>query len=109
MQVKWEQRHSFTDSRHLCLDAILVERQIDDSEKEIERLASIEHRFLNVNIRCTREFHQGLFWLKVDKKLCRLEIDKETRAAIESQIAEKVPRPTEDWALWGVTCIPQYD
>jgi hypothetical protein len=109
MKVKWEQVDSEVDARHICLHAVLVDKQIDDTEREVYRLGSIETRFLNVNVRCTREFHQGLFWLKVDKKLSHLDIDEETKAKIESEIAETVPRPGDTWALWGVTCIPQYD
>ena len=109
MKVKWEQLSSEVNRRHIFLHAVLVERQVDDCDKEIDRLGSIEKRYLNVNIRCTREFHQGLFWLKVDKRLNRLGLDDETRAMIESQVAETVPRPGKDWALWGVTCIPHYD
>ena len=109
MKIKWEQLSSEVNSRHIFLHAVLVDGQVGDDDMEIDRLGSIESRYLNVNIRCTREFHQGLFWLKVDKKLSRLGLDDETRTAIESQIAETVPRPGEDWALWGVTCIPSYD
>ncbi len=109
MKVKWEQRDSEVNSRHICLHAVLVDRRVDDSEKEIDRLGSIEKRYLSVNIPCTREFHQGLFWMGVDKKLNRLGLNQETRLAIELQIAETVPRPGANWALWGVTCIPRYD
>jgi hypothetical protein len=109
MRVKWEQLCSEVDSRHICLHAVLVDNQVNDSEREIDRLGSIEKRYLKVNIPCTREFHQGLFWLKVDKKLSRLDLDKNTKATIESEIAETVPRPGANWALWGVTCIPDYD
>jgi hypothetical protein len=109
MKVKWEQRDSMENSRQVCLHAILVDGQTDDSETEIDRLGSIEKRYLSVNIPCTREFHQGLFWLKIDDKLNRLELDEATRKSIEAQIAETVPRPGDGWALWGVTCIPRYD
>jgi hypothetical protein len=72
-------------------------------------LASIEARFLTVNIPATRAFHQGLFWEKVRKRLDDLQIDSSERAVLESALADKVPIPGRDWALWGVSCIPRYD
>ena len=109
MKIIWEQLDSEEDARHICLHAVLVDKQIDNTEREVDRLGFIEKRYLNINVPCTREFHQGLFWMKVDKKLSHLELDEKTRAKIESEIAETVPRPGDTWALWGVTCIPQYD
>ena len=45
----------------------------------------------------------------VDRKLNQLELNTDSRAAIEKQISKKVPRPGDEWALWGVTCIPRFD
>ena len=75
----------------------------------IANLGAIETRFLNVAIKCTREFHQGLFWVHAKKKLDDLGLEIEVRAFIEAALAETVPKPGDDWALWGVKCIPQYD
>ncbi|MBW2249794.1 MAG: hypothetical protein JRF60_03965 [Deltaproteobacteria bacterium] len=47
--------------------------------------------------------------MKVDQKLEKLGLEEEVRQALEAQISEKVPRPGDDWALWGVTCIPEID
>jgi len=75
----------------------------------IANLGAIETRFLTVAIKCTREFHQGLFWVHAKKKLDDLGLEIEVRAFIEAALAETVPKPGDDWALWGVKCIPQYD
>ena len=56
-----------------------------------------------------RAFHQGLFWAAVDRKLDHLKLDGGLRSRIEAVIAKTVSRPDEDWALWGVTCIPIFD
>jgi hypothetical protein len=78
-------------------------------ETVIAKLASVEERFLAVNIRSTREFHHGLFWMGVDEKLDNLGCASDARRRIETEIAKTVPRPGAQWALWGVTCIPRYD
>ena len=44
-----------------------------------------------------------------EKKLDDLGLEIEVRAFIEAALAETVPKPGDDWALWGVKCIPQYD
>jgi hypothetical protein len=56
-----------------------------------------------------RAFHQELFWVAVDKKLDQLNLDAELRNKIEADIIKTVSRPGDDWALWGVTCIPVLD
>jgi hypothetical protein len=75
----------------------------------VATLGSIQPRFLNINVKCTREFHQGLFWQVVDRELDRLDLHPETKGTIETALAERVPRPGDEWALWGVTCIPKYN
>jgi hypothetical protein len=72
-------------------------------------LGSIGERYLAVRVKTMREFHKGLFWAKVDKKLNQLCLNTDIRQAIESEISEKISRPNEQWALWGVTCVPCYD
>jgi len=109
MKVRWERRVAGTNGRHTSLHAVLVDGVVDNRETVLARLGSIEQRFLTVNVRTTREFHQGLFWVRVDKALSGLALDEAARAAIEAQVAETVPKPGYDWALWGVTCIPRFD
>jgi hypothetical protein len=81
----------------------------DDPADSALELASIEARFLTVNIPATRAFHQGLFWERVRRRLDDLHIDSSERAVLASALADKVPIPERDWALWGVCCIPRYD
>ncbi len=94
------------------LVALLVEGCLSEeyeNAKVLARLAAIEERFLRIRISKTRAFHQGLFWVKVEQKLEKLGLEEEVQQALEAQISEKVPRPGDDWALWGVTCIPEID
>ena len=114
MHVRWEHRISST-KRSITqyeLVALLVEGSFSEkteNSKVLARLAAIEERFLCIRVSKTRAFHQGIFWVKVDQKLEKLGLEQEAQQAIEAQIAEKVPRPGDDWALWGVTCIPRID
>jgi 2'-5' RNA ligase len=90
----------------------LVEGCLSEENKNakvLARLAAIQERFLRIRISKTRAFHQGLFWVKVDQKLEKLGLEEEVQQALEAQISEKVPRPGDDWPLWGVTCIPKID
>ena len=73
------------------------------------QLGAIGEKFLNSKMRDMKAFHQGLFWVRVDRKLNRLTLKPQERQKIESIISETVPRPGTDWALWSVTCIPRYD
>lgn len=109
MKIQWKVHAAGAISRHESLQAIVVDGHLKGGADIIAELGSIEMRFLNVNVRCTREFHQGLFWKNVDLKLDRLALQPRVRKSIESQLAEKVPRPGDDWALWGVVCIPRYE
>jgi len=114
MHIKWERRNpkSGLNGRSFILKAVLVEHHLDNSTikpRLIEPLGSIEERFLATKVSNMRAFHQGLFWVAVDKKLDHLKLDPQLRTRIESDISETVPRPDEDWALWGVTCIPKFD
>ena len=114
MHVRWERRITST-KRNITqyqLVALLVEgclSEENENAKVLTRLAAIEERFLLIRISKTRAFHQGLFWVKVDQKLQKLSLEEEVQQALEAQISKKVPRPGDDWALWGVTCIPQID
>lgn len=94
------------------LVAFLVEDHPSENSKNKQvlfKLGAIQERFLHMRISRTRAFHQGLFWAKVDKIFEKLCLSKYTQETLEAQLSEKVPRPADDWALWGVTCIPRID
>jgi hypothetical protein len=114
MKVVWEERQAAGRSNPggKTLIALLVKAHSDNESSEqtvIAQLGSIEKRFLRVNIRCTREFHQGLFWKQIEISLDRLDLTSEMKHKIALAVAERIPVPGEEWALWGVTCIPRYD
>jgi len=114
LDIRWEKRDVESDGnrRRTSLVASLIETVQENGLKRnrvIANLGAIETRFLTVAIKCTREFHQGLFWVHAKKKLDALGLEIEVRAFIEAALAETVPKPGDDWALWGVKCIPQYD
>ena len=114
MDVKWEKQivEAGKNGRGRSLVALLVEDYQDGTTKkirDIQQLASIKEQILNSNARDMRAFHQGLFWANVDKKLDHLTLNPAVRQKIERKISKTVSRPTGDWALWSVTCIPRYD
>jgi len=114
MQVKWKKRRpqKGANGHRMNLTALLVEPDQNNGavrSRLIEHLGTIEEKYLASKVRNMRQFHQGLFWSAVDKKLDRLGLDSHQRSRIEADIAQTVSRPDEDWALWGVTCIPQFD
>jgi len=78
-------------------------------QRIVDNLGEIDEKFLSTNVRNMRAFHQGLFWVAVDKKLDHLKLGARLRNKIEAVILETVSRPDKDWALWGVTCIPRFD
>jgi hypothetical protein len=114
MLVKWEKHNpqNGASGHRANLTALLVEPYQDNGSAKnrlIEHLGTIEEKFLASKVRNMRQFHQGLFWSAVDKKLDHLGLDSHQRNRIEADIARTVSRPDEDWALWGVTCIPRFD
>ena len=114
MRVKWQRKKSEAESKavRFRLVAYLTDEYLDGDttkQKNIAQLGSIEERFLTSPVCTMREFHQGLFWSAVDKRLDCLDLDEDTRAEIEAQILKKVHRPGAEWALWGVICMPQFD
>jgi hypothetical protein len=114
MHVKWKKQRpqNAINVKGINLEVLLVESYQDNGSVEhrlIEYLGTIEERFLASKVRNMREFHQGLFWTAVDKKLGRLRLDPRQRERIEADISQLVSRPDEDWALWGVTCNPRFD
>ena len=114
MDVKWERQSiaASKNGRGVNLVAVLladppVEGEIEG--RSVDQLGAIGERFLRSKAKDMRSFHQGLFWTNVDQKLDLLMIGPVERKKIEAKIAETVPRPNPDWALWSVTCIPRYD
>ena len=81
---------------------------VNDSVKQ-NLLGTIEERFLNTKARDMRAFHQGLFWVVVDRNLDSIGLEADKRQKIEMEISATVPKPSEQWALWGVVCCPEYD
>ena len=114
MYVKWEKQRptNGVNRNGMNLKALLVESFQDNGSTKlrmIEHLGAIEEKFLASKVRNMRAFHQGLFWAAVDRKLDHLGLDPHQRNRIETDISRLVSRPDEDWALWGVTCIPRFD
>ena len=114
MKVRWERRIADDplNRNGYILSFVLVENYLEEGktkEKVIDHLGMIEERFLNSGARDMKAFHQGLFWVKVDKKMESLKLSTEKRNKIEAEISELVPRPGGEWSLWGVTCVPRFD
>ena len=114
MNVEWERRKPDNEfnGNSPNLEAILVESYQDNGnmrQRVVARLGCIGEKFLATKVRNMREFHQGLFWLVVDRQLDHLKLGPALRSQIEAEILKTVSRPDEDWALWGVTCIPRFD
>ena len=114
MDVKWEKQivEAGKNGRGRSLVAVLVEDYQDGAQtkiRDIQQLGSIKERVLNSNAADMRAFHQGLFWANVDQNLDHLPLKPAERKKIESKILKTVSRPSGDWALWSVTCIPRYD
>ena len=114
MIVRWERRRPHDGGRRgrHHLHAILVERKSEKGalhEKVIDQLASIEERFLETKETGMRAFHRGLFWEVAERKLEALHLEREVRQKIETEISEIVPRPSNEWGLWAVTCVPKYE
>ncbi len=114
MHVDWQRRRlkNGLNSNTPYLNAVLVEQYQDHGKTKqriIEHLGSIGEKFLTTRVGNMRAFHQGIFWVTVDKKLEQLNLDPKLRNRIEADILKTVSRPDDDWALWGVTCIPRFD
>jgi hypothetical protein len=114
MNVKWERNSAKgpLKRRRYTLSFFLVENYQNQGrikERRIGHLGDIEERFLNSKMRDMKAFHQGLFWAKVDKKLEDFGLNAGKRNRIEAQISKLVPRPTREWTLWAVTCVPRHD
>jgi hypothetical protein len=116
MDVRWkrEKVNHGSNGNGFNLVAVLVENHQKETGSgpgihPAILLGSIGEKFLHSKARDMRSFHQGLFWLNVDKQLNSLGLSSENRDEIELKISETVPRPNEDWPLWSVTCIPRYD
>jgi hypothetical protein len=116
MDICWKRKKikNGTNGSRVNLVAVLVGNSQQENNSGAKgnftrQLGAIGEKFLNSKARDMRAFHQGLFWLHVDKKLNHLSLSPEAREQIELKISQTVPRPDKDWALWSVTCIPRYD
>ena len=114
MHVDWQRRRlkNGINSNTFYLDAVLVEQYQDHGktkQKVIEHLGSIGEKFLTTRVGNMRAFHQGIFWVTVDKKLELLDLDAKQKNRIEGDLLKTVSRPDDDWALLEVTCIPRFD
>jgi hypothetical protein len=114
MHVKWQKRilKNGLNGKSVNLRAVLVEKCQNNGSTEqriVGSLGDINEKFLSTNVQNMRAFHQGLFWVAVDRKLDHLKLDARLRNEIEAVILKTVSRPDKDWALWGVTCIPKFD
>lgn len=114
MNVKWERRRPDRGGRRRSyhLHAILDDKKRgkgESKERVIEHLASIEERFLETKEMGMRAFHQGLFWTVAVRKLEDLNIERKVREEIEAEISEVVPKPTNEWGLWAVKCVPEFE
>jgi hypothetical protein len=111
MHVRWRQQAGARGNSggRPCLAASLINDAGVHGIRYETFLGSIEVRYLATRVTCTRDFHHGLFWKKTAQVLDGLPLEVEIRRGIEAEIARKVPRPTPEWALWGVTCIPRFD
>jgi hypothetical protein len=114
MYIEWKRVESKSEDFRdkIRLVAILnggLDKGVKTHDTIMAELASIEERYITARVKTMREFHKGLFWATIDKKLDQLCVETDVRQAIEAEIAEKISRPDEQWALWGVTCVPCYD
>jgi hypothetical protein len=112
MNIQWINQRSNGNEKRACLRAVLSESYKDNGNvqrRSIAELGSIEERYLSTHIKGTRAFHQGLFWVVVDKKLDKLRLEPGVRNQIEGELLKKIPRPEDDWAMWGVICVPKFD
>ena len=112
MNIHWIKQRSNGNGKGACLRAVLSENYKDNGDAQQQsttELGSIEERFLFTKISGTRAFHQGLFWVVVDKNLDKLRLEPVVRNQIEGELLEKIPRPESDWAMWGVICVPKFD
>ena len=112
MHVEWINKKRNGNGKGECLRAVLSRSYQNEDEakpKPVMELGSIEKRYLSTRIKGTRAFHQGLFWVVVDKNLDKLGLEPGERRQIESELADTIPRPNGDWAMWGVICVPEFD
>jgi hypothetical protein len=114
MHIEWKRDPvpGRDDCRRYCLAVFLVADPGNGDRPGLEPktlLSSVEERFLNAGIRDMREFYRGLFWSGIDNSLDRLQLEPGERIAVETEISQKVSRPGDQWALWGVTCNSRFD
>lgn len=107
MHVKWKRRPGASgEGQKACsLDLLLLEKAPSGSEdRVVERLGTIEERFILCGEVALRTFHQGIFWQRLKQRLEALNLPPEAVRAAEEAAAEKIPLPPEGWALWPRQC-----
>jgi len=114
MHVKWEKRSlkKGINRKSINLKAVLVENYQNNGNTQqriVDNLGDIDEKFLSTNVQNMRAFHQGLFWVVVDKNLDNIGVEADERQKIVAEISATVPKPSDEWALWGVVCCPEYD
>ena len=111
MFVKWIRQplNNGLNGKRVQLIAFLNNGLLSDESVKPNPLGTIEERFLHTRARDMRAFHQGLFWVVVDKNLDNIGLEADNRQKIEIEISAIVPKPSNEWALWGVVCCPEYD
>jgi hypothetical protein len=111
MWIKWIRQSSNNglNGNRVQLTAFLNNGLPGDESVNPNPLGTIEERFLQSKARDMRAFHQGLFWVTVDKNLENIGLEAAKRQKIEMEISATVPKPSAEWALWGVVCCPEYD
>ena len=111
MFVKWIRRslNNGLNGKRYQLTAFLDGGLQTKGSVKQRPLGTIEERFLHTKARDMRAFHQGFFWVVVDKNLDNLGLEAAERQLVEKEISAIVPQPSDEWALWGVVCCPAYD
>ena len=114
MDVSWKREKNINGTKgggvNLVAELVGNDQKADSAGGNFTtQLGTIGEKFLYSKARDLKAFHQGLFWVRVDRKLNRITLKPQEKKKIESIISETVPRPDNDWALWSVTCIPRYD
>lgn len=114
MHVEWKRDpvESSDDCRRFRLAVFLVADPGNGDRSGVDTqtpLSAVEERFLTARIKGMQEFYRGLFWTGIDNSLDRLSLEPGERRAVEAEISQKISRPGEQWALWGVTCNSRFD
>lgn len=94
MFVRWQSRRRKRYGGSPLLTAVLVEsRRVNGRPRQrtVGYLAGIRERFVGKNA-----WQHEKFWKRVDARLNELGLDAETRASIETKIAARIERVTDE-------------